>query len=425
MPTTTAHVSINEILERRLVTSVYQPIVDLMTREVVAYEALARGPKDTNLEQPDALFDAADELGVRTELDWECRSAAVRGAVKAGMGRETCLFINLEASSFGSEPPPHNAAEIRSALTQLNVVAEVTERDLGHDPATLLSGVAALRDRGFGIAIDDLGANANSLALLPFLEPDIIKLDMALIQSGTTAAIASMASAVRSDAERRGTMIVAEGIESDEHLHRALVLGATHGQGWLFARPGPLPIGIPGQSSTLWEGLRRSHHVAPATPWDLVEGSDTIRVASKDMLLPMSELIEQYPVPTSERPVLLAAFQHARNFSPATILRYADLATTATFVGALGEGLSKEPAPGVRGGSVAPGHALCGEWTVVNAGPHYTSALIAHDLGDSGPESDRRFRYVITHDRTTVLSAAASLLRLIQAPDTPQRRATD
>jgi DICT domain-containing protein len=53
---------------------------------------------------------------------------------------------------------------------------------------------------------------------------------------------------------------------------------------------------------------------------------------------------------------------------------------------------------------------LAGEWTVVVVGSHYAGALIAKDLGDTGPERDRRFEFLVSHDRTLVLDAARSLL---------------
>lgn len=418
MLNSSTHVSIESIVADQLVTSVYQPIVDLVTRQVIGYEALARGPKGSDLERPAALFAAADQAGMRAALDWECRASALRGALAAGIGRETCLFINLEVSTFGIEAPPHLVAEIEAAASQLNVIAEITERDLLRDPATLLQGLGALRGLGFGIAVDDFGANPETLALLPFLAPDVIKLDMSLIHSSTSETVAATSAAVRADAERRGTIVVAEGIETEQHLDRADVLGATHGQGWFFGHPAPLPDTEPesDEPSAFWDRLSQDFYPAPETPWALVSGSIDLRVATKSLLLPMSMLIEQHPMPPHEPRVILAAFQHARNFTAATAVRYAELSKQATFIGVLGDGLSEEPIPGVRGGTIDADHPLCGEWTVISVGPHYAAALIAKDLEDDGPEQDRRFLYTITHDRERVLAAATSLLRLIEPP---------
>ena len=423
---TMTNVSIASVLANQMVRSVYQPIFDLESGEIVAYEALARGPVGTKLEHPAQLFAAADRSGVRAELDWECRAAALRGAIAAGVGRETCLFINLEASSFRDAAPAHLAAEIEAATSQLNVIAEIAEHDLVKDPVSLMHQLSGLRGLGFGLAIDDLGANSDSMALLPFLEPDIIKLDMRLLQYSNPTAVAAISAAVRSDAERRGSLIVAEAIETDDQLRRAKVLGATLGQGWLFARPGPLEDvhRSSAEPSPLWERLVRGFHPSSETPWGLVAGSPEVRVASKELLLSMSMTIEEHPSAADEPPVLVSARQHSDNFDPATAHRYRERAKTAAFVGAIGEGMPTTPAPGVRGGTLGVGHPLTGEWAVVNVGPHYAGALLAKDLGDaSGPEAERCYEYVITHDRDVVISAATSLLRLIEPTQLrPERR---
>jgi DICT domain-containing protein len=89
------------------------------------------------------------------------------------------------------------------------------------------------------------------------------------------------------------------------------------------------------------------------------------------------------------------------------------LAARCPLVAALGLGLATSPAPGVHGASLSPTDPLVGEWTVTVIGPHYSGALIARDLGDKGPDQDRRFEFVVTHDRDLVLGAARSLMSRI------------
>ena len=108
--------------------------------------------------------------------------------------------------------------------------------------------------------------------------------------------------------------------------------------------------------------------------------------------------------------VVLAAFQTVARFTDATKRRYARLGRNCALVGALGIEMPASPAAGVRGASLASDDALAGEWTVVVVGSHYAGALIAKDLGDTGPERDRRFEFLVTHDRAIVLDAARSLL---------------
>ena len=217
--------------------AVYQPIVDLDTQLPVAYEALARGPQGSPLESPAALFGQAAAGGLVAELDRAARCAAVAGALAAGLRPPHTLFLNVEPSAVGGPDPllGREAGELR-------VVVELTERALAERPAEVLAAVRWLRERGCGIALDDVGVDERSLALMPFLAPDVIKLDMSLIQerrpSPTTARVLN---AVAAEAERSGATLLAEGIETEAHLARARAVGATLGQGWYFGRPGELP----------------------------------------------------------------------------------------------------------------------------------------------------------------------------------------
>ena len=86
---------VHEVLAAQAVSSVFQPIVDLDTGAVVAYEALARGPVGP-LQRPDALFAAARACGRLAELDDLCRRAAFTGAVEQGLLAPLTLFVNVE-----------------------------------------------------------------------------------------------------------------------------------------------------------------------------------------------------------------------------------------------------------------------------------------------------------------------------------------
>ncbi len=411
--------SVRAILDQRRLRSVYQPIVDLCTGATVAYEALTRGPAGTALESPDRLFQAARDDGLLAELDAACQVAALVGATAVGLGSANCLFINAEPNVW--RPDPRHAGGLGGPdELGFDVVVELTERELARHPLTVLDDVRRLKALGFGIAIDDLGAEPASLALLPFIEPDIIKLDLRLIQDYGTAEIADIALAVQADAERRSSVVLAEGIETEADADTARVLGAEFGQGWHFGHPGPLPEPERRAAPGLWERLPHSptRRTPARSPWELVADRPDRKVASKELLLPISHHIEHLVERPSEAPVLLGAFQHADHFTPATATRYRTAARHCSIVGAVGVDLPSEPAPNVRGGRIDRGHPLAGEWTVTVVGPHHAVALIARDLGDDGPDRQRRFEYLVTHDRSLVIAAAQILLELLVPTDT-------
>jgi EAL domain-containing protein (putative c-di-GMP-specific phosphodiesterase class I) len=380
-----------------------------------AYEALARWPSIAGA-SPGTVFAQAEQQGRLSDVDWACRDASLRAALAGSdLGGHT-LFLNVEPASVGKPLPRYLAETIETVGGRLRVLLELTERALFTHPAELMRTIDAARGQGWGVALDDMGADPASLAMLPFVSPDVIKLDMSLVQDAPTRARAQVMTAVMAHAERTGATILAEGVESSAHRERALALGATLGQGWLFGRPGPL-ANLPVAGGEI--RFAQAYPSAPETPFDLVEASGQIRVARKSLLMAFSRNLESHALALPTPPVLLGAFQSVDRFTPATARRYRAIAERCAFVGALGADLPSEPVPGVRGGRLNLLDRLRGEWTVAVVGDHYTGALIARDLGDDGPEMDRRFEFMITHERETVLAAARSLMnRLLPVAET-------
>ncbi|WP_432828374.1 sensor domain-containing phosphodiesterase [Dactylosporangium sp. CA-092794] len=416
--TTTIIRSVDDVLDARAVTTVFQPIVRLDSwrarHEVVGYEALTRGPAGTPWEEPLRLFEAAAERGRLGELDWICRATAYRTALDAGLPIGLTLFVNAEPAALGTPCPPDLAPTILDAQLRLRVVTELTERAIGDDPSALVTAAEACRGAGWGVALDDVGAQPASLSVMPFVHPDVVKIDRPLVQHPDGAYAARVVNAVVAYAERSGAAVLAEGIETPEHAAAALGMGATLGQGWLFGRPGPLPDDVADRRCSL--SVPFVAPPAPAggrTPYEIVAARRPTAEATKRMLLPLSRYLEAKAQDPAEPPMLLAAFQEGGHFTPATTRRYAAIAETAALVAVLGTDLPGTPAPGVRGTALTRDDPLRGEWTVIVVGPHFAGALVARDLADTGPQLDRRFTYALTYDRDLVLDAARALLQWI------------
>ena len=404
-----------EILDKRQVRALFQPVVDFANGQVVGYEALARGPAGSPYESPLALFAAAERTGRTSELDWLCRAAAFEAALRDGgsqLAGAVPLFLNCEPTAFGSPCPPDLQSIVDTARSRLHVVMEVTERDIARDPAGLLSAVAQAREGLWGVALDDVGAEPDSMALMPFINPDVIKLDLRLIQARTTAEVARIINAVLAQAERTGATILAEGIETPRHEQIARAMGATVGQGWLYGRPGPLPRTVPSPSHPLrLIGVEAATTVR--TPFEIISARRKTTRSAKDLLIPMSMHLENKGLEGSEPVVLLGCFQEAAHFTERARARFERLARTASFVGAVGAGMDATPATGVRGANLAQADPLRGEWDVIVVGPHFAGALVARDCGDAGPDLERRFDAVITYDRPLVIEAARALLSTV------------
>jgi len=220
--------------------TLFQPIVDLRTHDEVGFEALTRGPRRSRYERPDLLFAAARATRRLAELDWACRCRAFRTAADAELRPPSRVFVNVEPQTIGTACPDHLLSDWVSAHRRLRVVVEVTERDLCDAPGELLRVAATLHELGWEVALDDVGANDAGVALLPVLRPDVVKLDMALLAPRLSSGQLAALRAVEAYVGASGAAVVAEGIESQAHLDRALALGADWGQGWLLGRPAPL-----------------------------------------------------------------------------------------------------------------------------------------------------------------------------------------
>jgi EAL domain-containing protein (putative c-di-GMP-specific phosphodiesterase class I) len=411
--TVTAHratpTSLADLLDRRALRSAYQPLVDLYSGEVVGYEALARGPRGSRLASPAALFDAAHVAGLEHEVEWECQRAALQGALDGNLAQGQALFVNFEPRLLKADQPEHILELLDAALARFSVFAEVTERSLTDRPAELLAAAERLRLRGVGVALDDVGADPRSLALMPFLAPDVIKLDLRLVQENPSRQIAEIVHAVGGEAERTGAFVLAEGIETEEHRRTALALGARYGQGWLFGRPGELHPSAAGPRTPIPRPARaaQARHVSP---YDAVSRHRDVRRGNKRLLLALSRQIEEQACGLGSAAVVLSTFQQAAFFTARTATRYQALSQQAALVGALGVDLSEQPAAGVRGVALEHADPLRGEWNVTVIAPHFAMAFVARDLGDDGLDMDRRFDFAITYDRDLAVSAARALM---------------
>ena len=403
--------NIHDVLDARAVTTLFQPLIEIASGRVLGYEALSRGPAGTPWESPAALFAAARAAGRDNELDWICRARAYEAVLAADPEQRLTWFVNMEPSAARTACPADLEPVVERARHRLRVVTEMTERAIAADPSGLLSAATACREARWGVALDDVGADPMSLAVMPFVQPDVVKLDMQMLRSPGDPHTARVTAAVAAYAEASGATILAEGIETEEHLAVARTMGATVGQGWLFGRPAPLPATALGTGPFLpfLAPLTRDDR----TPFGIVAGRRPVQIATKAQLMPMSRHIEALVGDAEEPPVLLSCFQEAKHFTPASARRYARLARHSPLVAALGTGLTDEPVPGVRGACLAEGDLLRGEWNVIVVGPHRAAALVARDLGDIGPDSERRFDFALTHDRALVLEAARSLLSRI------------
>lgn len=211
----------------------YQPIVRSSDQTIAGYEALLRS--DTpSLAEPEPFLGAAEQLSEMKRLGRKVRALAAR-ELRHAQGPIT-LFVNLHPQDLLDDDLVRLASPLTDVASQ--VVLEITERAGLSRVESLQSKLRELRSLGFRIAVDDLGAGYSSLNNVAALEPEFIKLDMALVRNiDSSATKQKIVSSVVSLAQAMGTSIIAEGIETAAECDAVVGLGCQLLQGFLFARP--------------------------------------------------------------------------------------------------------------------------------------------------------------------------------------------
>ncbi|GGE33419.1 diguanylate phosphodiesterase [Halopseudomonas oceani] len=213
----------------------FQPIIDVRSREIFACEALVRGTDGSGAAA--ILAQVTDEN--RYQFDQACRVKAVELAARldipgyvsinflpnAVYEPATCIRATLEAAKRHNFPPER-------------LLFEVTEGEQVTDHAHLKSILGEYTRRGFKTAIDDFGAGYSGLNLLAEFQPDIIKLDMALLRNIDRDPVRqAIVRGILGVCQTLNIEVIAEGVETSEELAFLRSIGIYLIQGYLLARP--------------------------------------------------------------------------------------------------------------------------------------------------------------------------------------------
>ncbi len=220
------------------ISMAFQPIVDVLTGEVYAYEALVRGPKD----EPAAWLLGQVTAEQRYAFDQGCRVAAITAAAKLWLAKTGAkLSINFMPGAVYSpaaclQLTLETARKLSFPLDRL--IFEITEGEEVVDRGHLAAIAREYRRHGFQMAIDDFGAGYSGLNLLAEIGADLVKLDMDLIRdlSRRPTALAIVEAMVQL-CERLSIGLIAEGIETLEEYEALRGCGVRLMQGHLLAKP--------------------------------------------------------------------------------------------------------------------------------------------------------------------------------------------
>ncbi len=215
----------------------YQPIVSHAQGCTIAYEALLRSTA-TVLSTPPKILDAAERLSGVRELG---RTVRKRVADELNRTADIDVFINLHALELMDDA----LYDERSPLTRhaRRVVLEITERVALDEVSDMRERVKRLRALGFRIAVDDLGAGYAGLGSLVDLEPEVVKIDMALTrdihQSRTKQKLVRGIAVL---GRELGWQLVVEGVENQMERDCCLELGCDIFQGYFYGKPAKLTV---------------------------------------------------------------------------------------------------------------------------------------------------------------------------------------
>jgi hypothetical protein len=242
-------------------------------------------------------------------------------------------------------------------------------------------------------------------------------MDIGLIQRQPDALQARTVAAIIAHHERTGAVVVAEGIETDDHLEQALAYGATLGQGYRFGHPGPLDVAPP---AFPWPRLNEQPDLAPSvTPFDVVAAGLQTRIVRKEMLIELGRHLERLAMIADTAPMVLTALQQAQHFTGATRRLYRTLADRSPLTAIFGQGLPVDEDGPLVQVALDPSDPLGLEWTVLVLGPDTAAALVARERYEPGHtdgpvrDADRRFDMAVTFERTRVAQAARAMLARI------------
>lgn len=235
-PPRASHQAIRRVLDEGLLKVVYQPLVDLRTQKVFAYEALVRTTSE-DFDNPMSLFAAAVQNACTGELGRKIRELAIEGSPSHP------LFLNIHPAELNEhfivqpDDPIFRHSE--------DVYLEITEGvPLSHF-RLCQSILREVRGRGVYLVVDDLGAGYSNLKYIADLHPRVVKIDRDLVAGlRKDSRMFRLVKAIVVLCRELDALVVAEGIETESELEAVQEAGAQFGQGYLLARPASPPPAV-------------------------------------------------------------------------------------------------------------------------------------------------------------------------------------
>ncbi|WP_090829573.1 GGDEF domain-containing protein [Nitrosovibrio tenuis] len=256
--------ALSKILQEESLTPLYQPIVNLQSGKFVGYEGLIRGPSNSPLHSPTALFRLAKTHGLTIQLEGASRKVLLKQFAAQELKGKLFLNVSPDVLMMSHIDVTATSQAIKSSdVGPENLVIELTEADAVYDYTRLRDAAAEYRDLGLKLAIDDLGEGFSSLRLWSELRPEYVKIDMHFIQGIDLDPVKlQFVRSVLEIALESNSIVIAEGIETEAELMTVRDLGIHYGQGYFLGRPiaSPLPA-LPPQILALFRNAPNTQYL--------------------------------------------------------------------------------------------------------------------------------------------------------------------
>ncbi|WP_419711352.1 bifunctional diguanylate cyclase/phosphodiesterase [Pseudomonas sp. NFX224] len=303
MTTTEQLSALSSILTQGGLHSLFQPIISLSERRILGYEALSRGPSNSPLHSPIALFAVARQAGRLSELEIACRQSACRRFNEQQLPGKLFLNVSPESLLEAAHQPGRTLQLLQDfGIPPSQVVIELTEQTPIDDFQLLQTALHHYRAMGFSIALDDLGAGYSSLRLWSELRPDYVKIDRHFIDGIHQDALKrEFVGSILQIAKASRALVIAEGIELPEELAVLTEMGIDLVQGYLLCRPQEHP---------------------PRDARTLMPRQDSTAVALNDEASDLSALLNDQPAVGRNTPTatVLEAFRRQANLNSLAVL---------------------------------------------------------------------------------------------------------
>lgn len=219
----------------------YQPQVSGNDRKIFGVEALVRLKGKDGLIPPDTFIPVAEETGQILELgEWVLREACMQAKTWQDKGyKPVVMAVNISAVQLQRVDM---VALVSSVLRETGLQAhflelEITERVIMGDSAELIDTLEALRTLGVRLALDDFGTGYSSLSYLKSFPFDVLKIDRSFVQGiNTSPGDLAITEAVIALGRSMKLEVLAEGVETPDHVRILLEKGCSHMQGYNFSR---------------------------------------------------------------------------------------------------------------------------------------------------------------------------------------------